>query len=212
MMQQRAVFGWSGVAIAAVFMVLVSGLILYPKPTSESILAALRFSSVTTALPFLLVFAAKPLASSYISRDFGKWVQNNRKVLWLVLTFSHLLHLYQIFIFYQLGQSCPWTVWAFTTPLWIFMVLFSGWELMKPQFFEPLNHSETSSEDFVQPNPAIKLIYGIGIWYIWLVFTLAFGLSAVAKHIPFYNIPALILFLSAAIARAAVQWRRSDAI
>jgi hypothetical protein len=211
-MQQRIVFGWTGVAIAAVFMVLVSGLILYPKPTNESILAALRFSSVTTALPFLLVFTAKPLATLNISRDFGQWIRSNRKYLWIVLTFSHFLHLYQIFLFYQLGQSCSWTVWAVTSPLWIFMVLFSGWELMKPQFFEPLDRVTTNPEYRLNANLATNLIYGMGIWYIWLIFTLAFGLSAVAKHIPFYNIPALALFLSAAIAHGAVRWRRSSAI
>jgi uncharacterized membrane protein len=209
-MQQRTVFGWTGVAIAAIFMVLVSGLILYPKPTAENILAALRFSSVTTALPFLLVFAVQPLVK--VSRDFGEWIQSNRKYLWIVLTFSHLLHLYQIFLFYQLGQSCPVTVWAVTAPLWIFMVLFSGWELMKPEFFEPIDREATTQEFRLKTNKSINLIYGIGIWYIWLVFTLAFGLSAVAKHIPFYNIPALVLFLSAAIARGMGKWRRENAL
>jgi hypothetical protein len=209
-MRKSTVLGWTGVAIFAIFMVLVSSLILYPKPTAETILVALRFSSVTTALPFLLVFAAKPLLK--ISRDVGEWIQSYRKYLWIALTFSHLLHLYQIFIFYQLGQSCPGTVWAVTAPLWILMVLFSGWELIKPQFFEPLDRQATSLEDRLNANQATNLIYGIGVWYIWLVFTLAFGLSAVAKHIPFYNIPALVLFLSAAIARGRLHWRRSSAI
>lgn len=44
--QRRAFLEWSVVALATVFMLLASGLILYPKITNENILAALRLSSL----------------------------------------------------------------------------------------------------------------------------------------------------------------------
>jgi hypothetical protein len=56
--------GWSAVAIAALVMLLSSGLMLYPQPTVEHVMIALRVSSLTTALPFLLVFVAGPFGIS----------------------------------------------------------------------------------------------------------------------------------------------------
>jgi hypothetical protein len=94
-MQQRVSLGWSGVAIATVLMMLCSGLILYPIATDANILTSLRVSSVTTALPFLLVFTAKPLARLNVGGGIGVWAQTNRASLWLILTASHLIHLAQ---------------------------------------------------------------------------------------------------------------------
>lgn len=196
--QRHSFLGWSGVFISAVFMILASGLILYPKITSENILTALRFSSVTTAIPFLLIFVTKPL--TVITDEFGQWVLENRRYLWLTLTISHLIHLYQIVLYYQSGQSCPLTVWMVTTPLWVIMVFVSGTEILQPQLFNRLYQAKAPRR--------LSLLYGIGIWYIWLVFTLAFGLGAVAKHIPFYNIPAFALFLAGAIINGIIWWRR----
>ena len=197
--QQRQIsLGWSGVLIATAFMMLASSLILYPKTTNENILTALRLSSVTTAIPFLLVFIAKPL--TVMASDLGRWVQSNRCYLWIILTISHLIHLYQILLYYQLGQSCPLIVWALTSPLWIIMVLFSGLELSKPNFFQQIFQARQTK---VQ-----TLLHGIGVWYIWLVFTLAFGLGAIARHLPFYNVPAFALFIAGAIMHGIVGWRR----
>ena len=80
------------------------------------------------------------------------------------------------------------------------MVLFAGVELSQPNFFEQLLQARQAK---LQP-----LLHGIGIWYIWLIFTLAFGLGAVARHIPFYNVPAFTLFLAGAIMHGIVGWRR----
>lgn len=184
--------------IATLFMMLASGLILYPKTTDENILTALRLSSVTTAIPFLLVFIAKPLA--VVASDLGRWVQSNRRYLWLILTISHLIHLYQILLYYQLGQSCPLIVWAITSPLWIIMVLFAGGELSRPNFFAQIFPTRETR--------ALNLLHGIGVWYVWLVFTLAFGLGTVAGHITFYNVPAFVLFLAGAIMHGILGWRR----
>lgn len=195
--QRRAFLEWSVVALATVFMLLASGLILYPKITNENILAALRLSSLTTAIPFLLVFIIKPLRA--IADNLGRWLQNNRRYLWLILTISHFIHLYQIFLYYQLGESCPLTVWLVTSPLWILMAAFSAIEIAKPELIDRLYRSKK--------NGLFNLFYGMGIWYIWLVFTLAFGLGSVAKHIPFYNVPAFIVFLAGAILYAIAWWR-----
>jgi hypothetical protein len=196
--KQPELLGWSVVIITTILMILVSGLILYPKITDENILTALRFSSLTTAVPFLLFFIAQPLTT--VSQELGGWIQNNYRYLWLILTISHLIHLYQIFLYYQLGQSCPLTVWLVTAPLWMIMVIFSGIELMKPQLVDSL-YSANSPKLF-------SLLYHISLWYIWLIFTLAFGLGAIAQHIPFYNIPAFVLFLAGAIFYGIVWWRR----
>lgn len=78
--------------MATLFIILTSGLILYPKITDDNILTALRFSSLTTAIPFLLFFVAKPLA--VVRGEIGQWLQNHHRYLWLILTISHLIHLY----------------------------------------------------------------------------------------------------------------------
>jgi hypothetical protein len=194
--QQQTFLGWSGVLIATVLMMLSSGLILYPTITNENILTALRVSSLTTALPFLLIFVTGSL--TIMTQDLGRWLQTNRRYLWLILTISHLIHLFQIFLYYQLGQSCSLTVWIVTSPLWIIMVIFSAIEISNSQLFAA--HSQR----------LFRLLYSIGIWYIWLIFSLAFGLGAVAKHIPFYNIPAFVLFLAAAIINVITWWRQKS--
>lgn len=199
--QQPTFLEWSGVLLTAVFMILASSLILYPNITNENILTALRFSSMTTAIPFLLIFVTRPFA--LINNDLGQWLHNNRRYLWLSLTISHLIHLYQIVLYYQLGQSCSLIVWVITLPLWIIMVIFSVVELVKPQLFDHLYQANSSR--------VLSLLHGICIGYIWLVFTLAFGLGTVAKHIPFYNIPAFVLFLAGAILYGIAWWRRASA-
>ena len=199
-LQVQTSLAWTGVAIATLFMVLASSVILYPQITESNILTALRFSSVTTALPFLLVLVAKPLAVLNVPKHLGAWAIRNNRYLWLILTISHLLHLYQIFLYYKLGNSCPFTVWAITAPLWIIMVLFTSLALFKPHSFDQLLQ--------VNGQTKWKFWYALGCWYIWTVFTLAFGLGAAAMHIPFYNIPALILFLAGALLHGLVRWRQ----
>ncbi|MGB3532695.1 MAG: hypothetical protein WBA13_04165 [Microcoleaceae cyanobacterium] len=96
--QQQEVLGWSAVGIATAFIILVSGLIMYPELTDDNILTALRFSSLTTAIPFILFFIAKPL--TVVNHELGEWLQNNNRYLWLILTISYIIHLYQIFLYY----------------------------------------------------------------------------------------------------------------
>jgi hypothetical protein len=79
------------------------------------------------------------------------------------------------------------------------MAAFSAIEIAKPELIDRLYRSKK--------NGLFNLFYGMGIWYIWLVFTLAFGLGSVAKHIPFYNVPAFIVFLAGAILYAIAWWR-----
>uniref|UniRef100_B8HLR8 Ferric oxidoreductase domain-containing protein n=1 Tax=Cyanothece sp. (strain PCC 7425 / ATCC 29141) TaxID=395961 RepID=B8HLR8_CYAP4 len=194
--KQQAFLGWSTVAIATVFIVLTSALILYPKLNDENILTALRFSSLTTAMPFLLLFVVQPLA--VVRRRVRPWLQDNRRYLWLILTISHLIHLYQIYLFYQLGKSCPLTIWLATTPLWIIMIIFSAIELIAPNLLGYTYKANGAT--------ALNWFYKIGTWYIWLVFTLAFGLGVVANHLPFYNIPALVLYVAGAMIYGMVWW------
>jgi hypothetical protein len=195
----RTLLGWSSVVISTVLMVLASSLILYPSPTLVNILTALRLSSVTTALPFLLIFVARPLVFLTGLGDLGAWIQANRRYLWLMMTVSHLIHLYQIRLYYQLGQSCPPLVWMITAPLWIVMVLFAGIEIFQPQRLAGLYQGRNTD--------VMTLLHKIGGGYIWLVFTLAFGLAAVDNHLLFYNVPALVLFLAGGVLHG-FTWRR----
>jgi hypothetical protein len=198
-LQQRPSLGWGEVAIATVLMVLISGLILYPSLTDANILTALRVSSLITALPFLLVFSAKPLVQLNVMSSLGRWSERNSGTLWLILTISHLLHLYQIGLYYRLGQSCPWTVWVMTAPLWVLMLIWSGVEIFQPQVFTQLYRSQRSKQ--------WNLFYGVASWYIWFVFAVAFGLGTVMQHILFYNLPAFGLFVAAAIAQGLTRWQ-----
>ena len=190
--------GWSAVVISTILIILSSSLIVYPQITDENILTALRFTSLTTAIPFLIFFIAKPFV--VIKNELGQWLKNNHLYLWLILTISHLTHLYQIFLYYQLGEICPLSVWLVTSPLWIIMVIFSVLELIKPQLSDSLYQESTPR--------LLSILHNISIWYIWFVFTIAFALGTIGKHLLFYNIPALILFLAGAIFPRIVGWRR----
>lgn len=198
--QKQSFLGWTGVLISTVFMLLASGLALYPKITSENILTALRLSSLTTAIPFLLVFVTQPLTAT--TDELGKWLKSNRSYLWLALTLSHLIHLYQIVLYYQLGETCSWTTWLVTAPLWIIMVLFSVTEMVKPEIFDYLYQAHVPKR--------LSILYTLGLWYIWLIFTLAFGFGTAAQHIPFYNIPAFMLFIAGAIFNGILWWRKNS--
>ncbi|NEQ51178.1 MAG: hypothetical protein F6K11_13750 [Leptolyngbya sp. SIO3F4] len=81
------------------------------------------------------------------------------------------------------------------------MVLFSAVELINPQLFDNLNQAETTT--------TVKRLHAIGIWYVWLIFTVAFSLGSLAKHLMFYNLPAFILFIAAAIIHGTSRWRGS---
>ena len=188
--------GW--ITVATIFMLLASGLILSPEVNETNILTALQVSSLTTALPFLLLFIAKPLG--LLRKDIKQWIQISHRSLWLILTISHLIHLYQILLFYQQGQSCPLLVWFITSPLWAIMVFFSLIEVGRP---------EVAIAFFQNQSQGIwRILYNAGLWYTWLVFTIAFGLGSIAGHLTFYNLPAFICFLSGA-ATYGIVWMRT---
>ena len=185
--------GW--IITATIFMLLASGLILSPEVNETNVLTALQVSSLTTALPFLMLFVAKPLG--LLRKDIKQWVHTSHRPLWLILTISHLIHLYQILLFYQQGQSCPLLIWLITSPLWFIMVFFSFIEFAQPEvaiaFFQN------------QSRGVWRILYSAGIWYTWLVFSIAFGLGSITKHLVFYNVPAFICFLSGA-ATYGIVW------
>ncbi|MDJ1182927.1 hypothetical protein [Roseofilum casamattae] len=197
-MKPQGFLRWSGVAIATVLMLLTSSLVLYPTLTDDNILIALRLTSVTTAFPFLLLFVAQPLATR--SYEVRQWLDRDRQNLWHILSISHFIHLYQISLYYQLGHSCSLTVWLVTSPLWIVMAIVSGIELIRPDLMNRFYQGQAPK--------SFALLYRIGVWYIWFVFTLAFGLGTMGKHLLFYNVPALILFLAGAAVYAIALWRK----
>lgn len=189
--------GWFGVVVTTLAIFLMSHLILYPQPTPEALLLALRVTSLTTALPLWLVCVARPIA--LISRELAQWVQAHRRYLWLTLTASHLIHLYQIGLYYQVGQQCPFLVWAITIPVWGVMVAIAAIEWLRSSWIDELYQGTA--------NASGAWLYGIALGYVWWVFTLAFGLGAIDRHLPFYNMPAFLLFLSAAILQG-IGWTR----
>ena len=58
-----------------------------------------------------------------------------------------------------------------------------------------------------QTSFGFKLIYGLGLGYTWLTFTVSFGLGAISHHLSFYNIPTFLLFLAGAILYG-IAWRK----
>lgn len=184
---------WSGLIIISLYLLITSALVTSPAVTNENILIALRLSSLTTAIAFWLVFATKSIIK--LNYQAGSFLQENRRYLWLMATISHLIHLYQIFLYYQLGNSCPLMVWLITSPLWILMTLFAVVEIFQPQLLDGIISPDKSNES----NKYWNFFYRFSLWYIWLVFTIAFSLGTIAKQLIFYNLPASILYLAAAI-------------
>ncbi|MEL6814762.1 MAG: hypothetical protein AAFP03_08105 [Cyanobacteria bacterium J06598_3] len=188
-MDNRSLLHGHLIAIATIFLVLSSALLLSNGVNNSSVLLSLRVSSLTTALPFLLVFAMQPMQRFQVTRKTGQWAQQHFRDLWVIAAISHLIHLAQLGLYYQLGQSCPPLIWAVTTPVWIILGLFAAISIFQPGWFSP------------RPRPQKALLYEVGSWYVWLVFTVAFSLGSAAHHLLFYNLPAASLFVAAAVLR-----------
>ena len=186
---------WIEVGFSILLIALSSNFSLYPQPTSENVLIALRITSLTTALPLLWVFTTRPV--TLISRPWAQWIQGHYRELWLVLTTSHFIHLYQIGVYFQLGQQCPLTIWLLTAPVWGIMAVFSVIAIARPQWFDQ------------PPSLAMKWLLGLALGYAWLVFAAAYGLGAIARHLPFYNVPAFLLFLSRGILHIIARSRKT---
>lgn len=199
---------WSLVALSAVFLLLLSALILSNGLDEVSILLSLRVSSLTTALPFWLVFALGPLQRLGLVQRRGDWLHQHQRDLWVIAGLSHLIHLGQIGLYYKLGQSCPLPVWLVTAPLWIILTLFALFALIQPDWVvQNVRNSIFGSSGNSFPSLKTKaLVYEWGSWYVWLVFTLAFVVSIFAQHLLFYNLPGAVLFMAAALLRLLPRW------
>jgi hypothetical protein len=194
---------WGLIVISSLSLLLVSALILSNGLDQASLFIGLRVSSLTTALPFLLIFAIAPLQRFWFTAKTGDWAQEHQRSLWVIAAVSHLIHLGQIGLYYKLGQSCPLWVWLLTAPLWLILIWFAAVAIFQPNWFA----SPARSRIFRSPGQgfpsaqAKARIYQIASWYVWLVFAAAFILSIAAQHLLFYNLPAAILFLAAALVR-----------
>jgi len=173
---------------SSLFMVLVHALVLSNGLDELSVLLALRVSSLTTAIPFLLVFAMRPLQRLRFTAEAGDWAEQHQRDLWVMAAVSHLLHLAQIGLYYRLGMFCPAVVWAVTLPLWGIVVGFGAMAIALPQRLIAMQSRRFG-------------LYAVGCWYTWFVFTLAFSLGAATHHLLFYNLPAAVLFVAAAVLR-----------
>lgn len=185
---KRSSLAWGVVIISSLFMLLLSALVLSNGLDLSSVFLALRTSSLTTALPFLLVFSTRPLRRLKWTSEIGQWSHQYYRELWIVVAVSHLIHLAQIGLYYNLGQSCPASVWAVTLPLWIIVVSFAISAITNPEWF-----TNSHAQD-------VRL-YKLGSWYVWLIFTIAFVLGAATGHLLFYNLPSATLFIAGAILR-----------
>lgn len=195
---------WSLVLIASLSLGLLSALVLSNGLDEASIGLALRVSSLTTALPFLLIFALEPMLRFGVTNSTGRWIQQHQRDLWVLAAVSHLIHLGQIGLYYKLGQSCSLWVWVVTSPLWGILSLFGCAAMFQPSWLAPrtartnIFRSPTSGFPSAQTK---ALIYQCCSWYVWLVFALAFILGTASQHLLFYNLPAALLFLAVAMLR-----------
>ena len=205
-MKNSSLVGWSLVIASSLFIVLITGLIFYVGVNEYTTRTVLRFTSVTSVIPFLLVFISKPC--SYIQRiqEFSRWVENNRRYLWLTLSISHLVHLFGIFFFVQLQvKQVPNYIWFTGGIAYLVIMMFAVMELVNPSIFDEV--SKGISDSFSQ------LIYVSGIWYIWFYFLFAY-VGAASAYSPltkgrqlFYTIPAAIIFIATALLHVLVRIR-----
>lgn len=185
---KRSSLAWSLIVLASLSMGLLSALVLSNGLDVSSVLLALRVSSLTTALPFLLIFSMRPLKRLKWTSEIGQWSQQYYRELWVITAVSHLIHLAQIGLYYTFGQSCPFLVWAVTIPLWLVVVSFAIIAIVRPTWFKNAQFQDVR-------------LYKLGSWYVWLIFTIAFVLGAATQHLLFYNLPSAILFIASAILR-----------
>ena len=195
---QQIVRRWGIVLGIGIYLLIASALTPYPELNNENILIALRLSSLTTAIPLWLIFITKPMLK--MAPHSAVFLRENRRSLWLIATISHFIHLYQITLYYRLGNSCPLVIWLITSPLWIFMILISSAEILLPQLIDDLDRLEQLKW--------LQIGYTFSVWYIWLMFTLAFVLGSIGQQLLFYNLPASILFVSGAFMYVLVWWQK----
>ncbi|KST64524.1 hypothetical protein [Mastigocoleus testarum] len=205
-MKNSSLVGWSLVIASSLFILLITGLIFYVGVNEQTIRTVLRFTSVTSVVPFLLVFVSKPC--SYIQRlqEYSLWIENYRRYLWLILSISHLVHLFGIFVFVQLRvKQVPGYIWFTGGIAYLIIMIFAVMELVNSSIFDEV--SKGVSDSFS------KLIYVSGIWYIWLYFLFAYvgaasGYSPLTKGRQlFYTIPAAIIFIATALLHVLVRIR-----
>lgn len=96
-------------------------------------------------------------------------------------------------------RGCPLTVWLVTIPVWLVMVAMTLVVLMLPHW---LAGGAPSSSRWAWT------LYVAGLWIVWLVFLLAYALGSAAGHLLAYNLPALVLFLAAALGWVLPPLRR----
>lgn len=205
-MKNSSITGWSLVITSSVFIVLVTSLIFYVGINEQTTRTVLRFTSVTSVIPFLLVFLSKPCSYIPIIQEFSRWINRNRRYLWLILSFSHSVHLYGIFVFLRLKvKEVPGFIWLTGGLAYLIILMFAVIELVNPSLFQRV--SEGVSDSFT------KLIYATGIWYIWFYFLLAYvgaasGYSALSKGRQiFYTVPATIILLVSALLYLVVKFQ-----
>lgn len=81
-------------------------------------------------------------------------------------------------------------MWLITIPVWLVMLAVTLVLLTRPHW---LAGGAPSGSRWP------GALYAAGLWIVWLVFLLAFALGSAAGKLLAYNLPALVLFLAAAL-------------
>ena len=169
-----------------------AAIVTTPAPGAAEVRAMIRVTAFTSALPFLLVFVARPLHRLRRSAA-TRWLMINRRYLGLSVAASHWWHLVAIVAFVS---------WYSTDGPGISPLT----KIFGSAGFVMLGLMAATSNDASQRalGRGWHWLHLVGLWVVWLDFIFTYGLNAVA---PLHAVMAL-LFAAAWILRVAAFWSR----
>jgi DMSO/TMAO reductase YedYZ heme-binding membrane subunit len=190
--------GWRLTGLIGVAVLIASVLAIWASPDPiEGVRLAIRLTARTSLTLFLLAFTASAL-SRLCPVPFTRWLRANRRYIGVSFAISHLVHAVAIIALVQLDYH------LFRQITNIGAYIGGGLAYMFILLMTLTSFDRTMA--LIGRNIWISL-HTIGMWYIWLSFSLNFG-----KRIPgnsLYLIPVSLIVLAMVI-RLVAWWRSSS--
>lgn len=179
--------------------IMAAALLAIHSVSAEGVHLVVRATAWTSFAFFLLAFTA---ASNCVllSNGFARWQRGNRRYLGLSFAYSHLIHAIAILAYVRFA---PELFWQDRTPIGNIPGLV-GYVFIALMAFTSFDRTAK----LVGPR-RWRLIHVLGVWIIWVDFTLAFG-----KRIPqgpAYAVATAIAVAALALRIAAIRRRRNQA-
>ncbi|MBV8030740.1 MAG: hypothetical protein JO035_04460 [Betaproteobacteria bacterium] len=190
--------GWKLLGVIVVVLGLAVAALLWRMPDVEGVRAAIRLTARTSLLLFLAAFTAAAL-SRLAPGPLTAWQRRNRRTLGLGFAASHGLHALAIVTFalaapLEFGRATSTASFVFGGAAYAFIVAMAA-----------TSFDRTAA--WIGPR-AWKVLHTTGVYYLWFVFLISFGMRTPAR--PWYAV--FVALLVAAMAARLYAARRGAAL